>query len=142
MLAKCSCESLLVVVISMASSLAMAQTMAPLPTRLEGTYTFQGPRRLYVIPLELSSIKAEGENVTGVVSSYRSPQGNCLSDNTPFKGTYKDGTLSIKSDRLKSQFADERPCGGLTLEVKVADGRASGTMKIGNDTSRVELEAK
>ena len=82
------------------------------------------------------------ENVKGVVSTYRSPAGNCVSENTAFKGTYKDGSLRIKSGPLKSQFADGRACGGIAIEAKVDGGRASGTLTVGSEVFPIDLEAK
>ena len=122
----------------------LAQTSAPLPAKLAGQYDWHSPanKKLMVIPVELSEMTSDGENVKGVLSAYRSPAGNCVSDNTAFKGTYKDGALSIKSGPLKSQFADGRACGGITIEVKLDSGRASGTLKAGADVSSIDLEAK
>ena len=122
----------------------LAQTSAPLPAKLTGQYDWHSPanKKLMVIPVELSEMTSDGENVKGVLSNYRSPAGNCVSDNTPFKGTYKDGALSIKSGPLKSQFADGRACGGITIEVKLESGKASGTLKAGADVSSIYLAAK
>ena len=94
-----------------------------------------------MIPLELSQITTDGENVNGVVS-YRSPAGNCVSDNTAFKGTYREGVLSIKSGKMNSNFADGRPCGGIAIDAKMDGRRASGTLKVGSAVFPVELEAK
>ena len=128
----------------LAVSPLLAQTSAPLPGRLAGQYDWHNStnRRISAISVELSEITAEGENVKGVLSAYRSPAGNCVSENTAFNGTYKDGALSIKSGRLKSQFADGRPCGGIAIEVKLDGGRASGILKAGSEVSSIYLEAK
>ena len=122
----------------------LAQTSAPLPGKLAGHYDWHSRdnMRIFAISVELSEITTDGENVKGVVSAYRSPLGNCVSDNTAFKGTYKDGALSIKSGSLKSQFADGRACGGIAIEVKLDGGRASGTVTVGSEVSSINLEAK
>ena len=137
-------KRLLSVVSMVAVSPLLAQTSAPLPAKLAGQYLWENNRkesRVEVIPVELSEITTIGDYVKGVVS-YRSPVGNCVSDNTAFKGTYKDGVLSIKSDKMKSNFADGRPCGGIAIEVKVDGRRASGTMKVGSAVFPIELESK
>ena len=121
----------------------LAQTSIPLPGKLSGHYDWQSSsnRKSFTISVELSEITTDGENVKGVVSAYRSPAGNCVSENTAFNGTYKDGALNIKSDPLKSQWADGRACGGIAIEVKLDGGRASGTLKAG-EVSSIYLEAK
>src|SRR5580765_5808539 len=91
-------------------SIAVAQTSSPLPSTLTGQYYWQSGQKRKPIAVELSNISADGESVKGVVSKYSSPAANCISDDTPFNGTYKDGTLRIKSAPLKSQFADGKPC--------------------------------
>ena len=123
-------------------SIAMAQTSPPLPSTLAGQYLWRSAsgHRMKSIPVELTSIVVDGENVQGVVSQYSSPAANCISENTPFKGTYKDGSLRIKSAPLKSQFSDGRPCGGVAMELKLDGRRASGT--IGGEAYPLDLEAK
>ena len=135
---------LLFLVGMVAVSPLLAQTAAPLPGKLAGKYDWHSRdnRRIVAIAVELSEITTDGENVKGVVSAYRSPVGNCVSENTAFNGTYKDGALSIKSGPLKSQFADGRPCGGIAIEVKLDGGRASGILKVGSEVSSIYLEAK
>jgi hypothetical protein len=135
---------LLFLVGMVAVSPLLAQTAAPLPGKLAGKYDWHSRdnRRIVAIAVELSEITTDGENVKGVVSAYRSPVGNCVSENTAFKGTYKDGALSIKSGPLKSQFADGRACGGIAIEVKLDGGRASGTLTVGSEVSPIDLEAK
>ena len=122
----------------------LAQTSAPLPGKLAGNYDWHSRdnRRIVAISVELSEITTDGEKVKGVRSAYRSPAGNCISESTPFNGTYKDGALSIKSGPLKSQFADGRRCGGIAIEVKPDGGGASGILKVGSQVSSIYLEAK
>jgi hypothetical protein len=122
----------------------LAQPSAPLPGKLAGQYEWHGPtnRKSATIPVELSAVTADGENVKGIVSAYRTPLGNCVSDNTPFTGTYKDGVLSIKSGPLRSQWADGRACGGIAIAVKLDGGRGDGTLKLGNESFPIYLEAK
>ena len=122
----------------------LAQPAAPLPGKLSGEYQWRSSagKKNLAIPVELSQITADGENVKGVVSAYRSPGGNCVSENTAFNGTYKDGALKIKSSPLKSEFADGRPCGGVAIEVKLDGGEGSGTLKAGSDVSSIFLKAK
>ena len=122
----------------------LAQTPGSLPGKLAGQYDWHSRdnRRIVAIPVELSEIATDGENVKGVLSAYRSPAGNCVSENTAFNGTYKDGALSIHSGPLKSQWADGRACGRIAIEVKLDGGRASGTLKAGNEVSSIYLEAK
>ena len=91
--------------------------------------------------LELTDIKVVGERVTGIVENYRSPNGACFSEKTPFNGTYRNGLLAIESMPLGSQQRDSHPCGGIAFEVKISAGRASGTYKAGPLQGRVELEA-
>ena len=123
----------------------LAQTPPTLPGSLLGQYSWQSNRsasKTEVILVELSQITTDGENVNGIVSTYRSPAGNCVSDNTAFRGTYRDGVISIRSGNMKSNFVDGRPCGGIAIEAKM-DGRgASGTMKVGSAVFPVELAAK
>ena len=136
---------LLSLVSVVAVSPLLAQTSAPLPGKLSGEYQWHSSgsmRKNLSIPVALSEITSDGDKVTGVVSAYRSPAGNCISEGTPFNGTYKDGTLSIKSGPLKSQFADGRACGGIAIEVKLDGGRGSGTLKAGSEVSSLFLEAK
>jgi hypothetical protein len=122
----------------------LAQPVAVLPGKLAGEYQWRssGGKKNLAIPVELSQITADGENVKGVVSAYRSPSGNCISENTAFNGTYKDGALRIKSSPLKSEFADERECGGIAIEVKLEGGEGSGTLKAGSNVSSIFLKAK
>lgn len=123
----------------------LAQTSAPPPKRLAGQYDWHSSgntSKIRAMPVELSEITADGENVNGVVSDYRSPAGNCISENTFFQGTYKDGVLNVRSAPLKSQFADGRACGRITIEVKLDGGRGSGTLKVGTETFSIYLEAK
>ena len=122
----------------------LAQTAAPIPGKLAGQYDWHSStnRKIVAISVELSEITTDGENVKGVVSAYRGPAGNCVSENTAFDGTYKNGALSIKSCQLKSQFADGRPCGRIAIEVKLDGGRASGILKVGSEVSSIYLEAK
>jgi hypothetical protein len=126
------------------NALVVAQTSAPLPTKLGGSYLYKyrNSWKSAVIPVELSEIAIDGENVRGILSSYRSPAGNCISDNTAFSGTYKDGVLRLKSQPFKSQFADGRPCGGATIEVKLEGGHATGTLMTGSEVSMLDLDAK
>jgi len=123
---------------------ATAQNPDPLPGRLVGQYTLVAGRnnKINVVPLELADIKVEGEKVTGIVANYRSPAGNCISDKTPFNGTYQNGQLIIKSMPMVSQFADGRPCGGIAINVKVSAGRANGTFKVGAQEGPIAFEAK
>jgi hypothetical protein len=130
---------------SLFALVAATETQAadPLPDRLVGTYHSAVGRKGTVVPLELSSIKVDGENVTGVVSNYRTVDGMCLADNTPLTGTYKDGVLSIKSSPMVSQRPDGAKCGGMVLNAKVSGGHASGTFGLGKDSGiLVELDAK
>ena len=122
----------------------VAQSSIPPPAKLEGAYTFKNARngKNVVIPVGLSEITVDGENVRGILSAYRSPAGYCISDNTAFFGTYKDGVLRVKSQPLKSQFADGRPCGGATIVVTLEGRHASGTLMTGSDVSTLELDAK
>ena len=122
----------------------LAQTSASLPGKLAGQYDWHSRdnRRIVAIPVELSEITTDGEKVKGIVSAYRSPAGNCVSENTAFDGTYRDGALSIRSGPLKSQKADGSACGRITIDVKLDGGRASGTLKAGNEVSSIYLEAK
>ena len=95
------------------------------------------------MPVELSGIKVDGENVTGVVSEFRTVAGTCIADNTPFAGTYKDGALSIKSKPMVSQKADGEKCGGLVLNANFSEGRATGTFGLGKDNgTAIEFAAK
>jgi hypothetical protein len=139
-----SIRHLLLLVGMVAVTPVLAQTSAPLPGKLAGKYDWHSRdnRKIAAISVELSEITTDGENVKGVVSAYRSPLGNCVSDNTAFKGTYKDGALSVKSGPLKSQFADGKACGGMTIEVKLDGGRASGTVTVGSEVFPIDLEAK
>ena len=98
--------------------------------------------KLNVVPVELTDIKLNGERVTGIVASYRSPNGYCVADKTPFTGTYHAGQLSIKSTALVSQRPDGNPCGSVFIDVKLNAGRASGTYKAGPLEGPIEFEAK
>jgi hypothetical protein len=121
-----------------------AQSPAPLPETLAGQYLWENTRkesRMEVISVKLSEITTEGESVKGVVSDYRSPAGYCVSDNTPFKGSYKDGALNISSAPMKN--TEGKTCPGIAIDVKVDGRRATGTLKLGSQgTQRVELEMK
>jgi hypothetical protein len=127
-----------------ASTVAVAQNPDPLPGRLVGSFsvTTGGKNKLNVVPVELTDIKLNGEKVTGIVANYRSPNGYCVSDKTPFTGTYQGGRLSIKSAALVSQRPDGNPCGSVLIDVKVSAGRASGTYKAGPLEGPIEFEAK
>jgi len=127
-----------------AATVASAQNPDPLPGRLVGNYTVVtgGKNKLNVVPVELTDIKTDGGKVTGIVANYRSPNGNCVAEKTPFNGTYQDGKLSIKSMQLVSQRPDGNPCGVVVIDVKVSAGRASGTYKAGPLEGPIEFEAK
>jgi hypothetical protein len=84
----------------------------------------------------------DGAIVTGIVANYRSPNGNCVAEKTPFNGTYQDGRLSIKSMPLVSHRPDGNPCGPVVIDVKVSAGRASGTYKAGPLEGPIDFEAK
>ena len=119
------------------------QTSQPLPNRLVGAYHTSKGHRANTIPVELSGINVDGENVTGVVSEFRTVAGTCVAENTPFAGTYKDGTLSIKSKPLASQKPDGERCGGMVLNANFSEGRATGTFGLGKDTGiAIEFAAK
>lgn len=94
------------------------------------------------MPVDLVDIKVNGEVVTGTVANYSSAAGNCVSDKTPFNGTYKKGQLSIMSMPMVNKLADGRPCAGIVINVKVSTGRASGTYKVGAQRGPIEFEAK
>jgi hypothetical protein len=114
----------------------------PLPQSLSGSAFWTRGSKQFTMPLALAELRAEGSSVTGTLSNYRSPMGNCLSDNTPLTGTYADGVLNVKSAPLKSQFADGTGCGPVRIEAKVGSERTSGTMKVGNETAAIELTGK
>ncbi len=76
------------------------------------------------------------------MSDYRNPAGNCVSENTPFKGTYKDGTLTIRSEKLKSQFADGGSCGSITIDIRREGAKGRGTLTAGANTFSLDLEGK
>jgi hypothetical protein len=97
-----SVSQLLLIMGLLVLSPVLAQTPVPLRGKLAGDYKGKPRRRgtVAIVPVELVDIVADGERVRGGVSNYRRPAGNCISENTPFKGTYKDGTQSIKSQRL------------------------------------------
>jgi hypothetical protein len=128
------------------TTVASSQNPETLPGRLVGGYTesYGKAGKTAILPVELTNIKSEGERVTGVVAEYRSRLGNCVSDMTPFEGTYKDGQLSIKSKAMMSQRADGTPCGGIVINVKISAGRAVGTFGGGNKDRGIpiELEAR
>jgi hypothetical protein len=126
------------------ATVATAQNPDPLPARLTGSYTVMvgANNKMKQVPVELTDIKMDGGKVTGIVANYRSPNGNCVADKTPFDGTYKDGQLSIKSTTLVSQRPDGNPCGSVFFDVKVSAGRASGTYKAGPLGGPIEFDAK
>jgi hypothetical protein len=95
-----------------------------------------------VMPIDLENIKVNGELVTGIVANYRSAAGNCVSDKTPFNGTYKNGQLSVLSMSMVNKSAAGRPCAGIVINVTVSAGRASGTYKVGDQSGPIEFEAK
>jgi hypothetical protein len=102
-----------------------------------------GGKKRWVVPVELSEIKAEGDKVSGVVSKYQTPNGGCVASNTPFSGTYQDGVLSIKSKPMTSQKADGSNCGGIEVHVKLTGGHAVGTFGQGSDKGiQIEFDAK
>lgn len=107
----------------------------PLPQTLSGNAYWARGSKQYNMPLALAELRNEGDRVTGILANYRSPLGNCLSDNTPLSGTFTDGNLNVKSASLKSQYTDGKGCGPVVIEVKIGSGRASGTMKVGNETA-------
>jgi len=122
---------------------AVAQVSQALPDRLVGAYHTSKGHRASTVPVELSGIKVDGETVTGVVSEYRTVTGTCIADNTPFVGTYKEGVLYIKSKPMVSQKADGEKCGGMVLNAKFSEGRATGTFGLGKDTGiAIEFAAK
>ena len=140
------CTRLVVLMLGLvyAATVAIAQSPDPLPGRLMGSFsvTTGGKNKLNVVPVELTDIKLNGEKVTGIVANYRSPNGYCVADKTPFTGTYQAGQLSIKSTALVSQRPDGNPCGGVVIDVKVSAGRASGTYKAGPLEGPIDFEAK
>lgn len=126
-----------------AATVAMAQNPDPLPGRLVGSFSVTtGNNKLNVVPVELTDIKLDGEKVTGIVANYRSPNGFCVADKTPFTGTYQAGQLSIKSKALVSQRPDGNPCGSVLINVSLSAGRAKGTYKAGPLEGPIEFEAK
>ena len=127
-----------------AATVAGAQNPDPLPGRLVGTYavTTGGNNKINVVPVELTEIKVAEERVSGIVANYRTPNGFCISENTPFNGTYQNGMLSVRSRPLVSQSPDGRPCGPVIINVKFSAGRASGTYKMGPLEGTIDLEAK
>ena len=126
------------------ATVASAQNPVPLPGRLVGQYTLAADRynKTTVMPVDLEDIKANGEMVTGIVANYRSAAGNCVSDKTPFSGTYKSGQLSILSMPMVNRSADGGPCAGIVINVRVSAGRASGTYNVGGQNGPIEFEAK
>ncbi len=121
-----------------------AQTPA-LPTTLSGDWYWvnaSGSKRT-VLELELSGIGLDGESVRAILTKYRSPLGNCIADNTPFTGTFKDGELVGKSAPVKSQYADGKPCGGIKITAK-AEGEKSwrGTLTTGGQAYPITFAAK
>ena len=140
----CTRFTVLTLAVLCTATVATAQNPDPLPGRFVGHYTVTtgGENKLNVVPVELADIKLEGEKVTGIVANYRSPNGNCVADKTPFNGTYQGGQLSIKSMPLVSQRPDGNPCGPVVFDVKVSAGRASGTYRGGPLQGAIEFEAK
>jgi hypothetical protein len=124
-------------------TIAIAQTAPPLPGRLVGAYKTSTGHRGNVVPVELTNIKTDGEKVTGVVSNYRTVSGSCVADNTPFTGTYRDGVLSIRSERMVTQKAEGTDCGRMVLNAKFSNGWFNGTFGLGKDSGiAIELEPK
>lgn len=131
--------------VSVMSTIANAQAPVPLPSKLVGHYFATSPsgKKPFVVPVELTEIKTDGDKVSGIVSNYRTPPGKCVADNTPFSGTYQDGLLSIKSKPMTSQKADGATCAGIVINVKLSGGHAIGTLGLGKDTGiAIELDAK
>jgi hypothetical protein len=137
-------QSVLALAALCTATAATAQNPDPLPGRLVGSYSVAvgGNNKLKVVPVELTDIKADGGKVTGIVANYRSPNGNCVAEKTPFNGTYQDGQLSIKSMPLASNRPDGNPCGSVVISVKVSAGRAVGTYKGGPLEGPIEFDAK
>ncbi len=136
--------TVIAVVLLCTATIASAQNPDPLPGRLVGQYTLAAGKynKTNIMPVDLVDIKVNGEVVTGIVANYSSAMGNCISDKTPFNGTYKKGQLSIMSMPMVSRIADGRPCAGIVIKVKVSAGRASGTYKAGTQMGRIEFEVK
>jgi hypothetical protein len=136
--------AVLALAVACTAPVASAQNSEPLPGQLVGSFsvTRGANNRRAVVPVELTNIKLDGAKVTGIVSNYRSPNGYCVADKTPFNGTFQDGQLSIKSMPLMSQRPDGGPCGGITINVKVSAGRATGTYSAGALAGPIEFEAK
>ena len=122
---------------------AFAQTAPPLTAKLVGSYQTSTGHRANVVPVELSDIKVDGDRVTGIISNYQTVSGNCIAKNTPFTGTYRDGTLAIQSERMVSQKADGTNCGGMVLNAKFDGKSFSGTFGLGKDNGiRIDLTPK
>jgi hypothetical protein len=98
-----------------------------------------GQRRSIVVPVELAQIKQEGDKVTGVISSFHTPNGQCEANETPFVGTYAGGVLSIKSMRLESKKADGGSCGPMFIEATYSNGGLAGTYRIGERGPRIDV---
>ena len=126
------------------SSFLLAQTSVVPPSKLAGHYSFTKGKKAEVFEVELTGINVDGDKVSGVLSKFRNPSGNCISENTPFKGTYKDGELNVKSDALKSQRADEEGCGrGVAIVAKLVGDRWNGTLTTGRgEPWALDLAAK
>lgn len=124
------------------ASATLAIAAERLPDYLIGWYTARSEHLSKVIPVEMNKIKVTGEKVTGVVSRYSNSAGTCVADSTPFTGTYKDGTLSIKSKPMMSRRAGVN-CGGMVMNAKVSGGRVVGTFGLGEDRgTAIELAPK
>jgi hypothetical protein len=119
--------------------LAAAQTAPSLPGKLSGAGMVSGSHRGTVNPVELSQIKQDGDQVTGIISNYRTTNGNCEANNTPFTGTYVNGSLKIKSSRLESRKFDGSNCGPLSIDATYDNGSLSGTYGVGQGT-RINVE--
>ena len=134
-------------VILCCNSLALAQpSSAPLKANLVGQYTWNAPgggMKSGSFDVELSQIKIDGESVSGILSKFRNPNGRCVADNTPLKGSYKDGTLSLETDPLKSQMGNQETCRSVKIQVKLEGGRGDGLLTLGNNTGwPLYLESK
>lgn len=132
---------LLCVIVSMLCPVALAQTAVP--AKLVGAYRGNPDPKGYVSvnPVELANVSVDGEKARGILNT-RSPAGNCISENSPVAGTFKDGILNVRSERPKSQFADEHDCARVSIRVKLDAGHWTGTLSYGNSPYSVDFEAK
>lgn len=80
---------LLCVIVSMLCPVALAQTAVP--AKLVGAYRGNPDPKGYVSvnPVELANVSVDGEKARGILNT-RSPAGNCISENSPVAGTFKD----------------------------------------------------